>query len=140
MTSTFARFVCRALAVSLMVLPWHAQAGLVGTDRAVTAAQGQEARGAVARFISRGDVAGQLQLLGLTAEEANARVAALTDAEVTALAGRIDALPAGGLAGILPVVVVALLFWYLIVVPDTTAKPAAKTPAGKPKPPAAEKK
>jgi len=58
--------------------------------------------------------------------EAGARAAALSDAEVAGLAGRIDALPAGGIAGVLPLIVVAVLFYYLIVIPDTTPKPAAE--------------
>ena len=51
-------------------------------------------------------------------------------AEVAGLAGRIDALPAGAIAGVLPIIVVALLIYYLIAVPASTpkepAKPAAK--------------
>ncbi len=143
MTSTFARFVCRVLAASMIALPWQAQAGLIGTDRAVTPAQGQAARSAVAGFIERDEVAGQLQALGLSPEAAKARVAALSDTEVARLAGRIDALPAGGLAGLLPVIVIGLLFYFLIVIPDTTAKEPARAPGkaspAKPKP-AAEKK
>ena len=126
MTSTFSRFVCRVLAASMIVLPWQAQAGLIGTDRAVTAAQAQAARGTISGFIGREDVAGRLQALGVSPGEAGARAAALSDAEVAGLAGRIDALPAGGIAGVLPLIVVAVLFYYLIVIPDTTPKPAAE--------------
>ena len=143
MKSTFTRLVCRVLAVSVIALPWQAQAGLVGTDQAVAGAQ-QDARAAVARILSRGDVAAQLRMLGLSPQAASERVAALSDAEVAALAGKTDALPAGGIAGVLPVVVVALLIYYLIVVPNMTEKPAAKVPgkapAPKPKPPAPEAK
>jgi hypothetical protein len=140
MKSTFTRIVCRVLAAGMIVLPWQAQAGLIGTERAVAAGQGQDARGTVAAFVGREDVAGQLQLLGLAREEAVARVAALSDVEVAGLAGRIDALPAGGIAGVLPLIVVAVLFYYLVVIPDTTPKAAAKAPAVKPKPkPAAAK-
>ena len=143
MKSTFTRLVCRVLAASIIALPWQAQAGLVGTDQALAGAQ-QDARAAVARVLSRGDVVAELQLLGLSAQAASERVAALSDAEVAALAGKIDALPAGGIAHALPIIVVALLIYYLIIVPSMTEKPAPKSPgkapAAKPKPPAPETK
>jgi len=124
----FARLVCRMLVVCLTVLPFQAQAGLIGTDAAVSAAQAQ--RDKVHGLVSRADVAAQLQAFGIPAPSAIERVDALSDAEVAALAGRIDALPAGAIAGVLPIIVVALLIYYLIAVPATApkqpAKPAAK--------------
>ena len=134
MTSMFTRFICRILAAAMIVLPYHAQAGVIGTDRAV-AADARTARVTVTGFIARSEVAGQLQALGLSPEAAAERVAALSDAEVASLAGRIEALPAGGIAGILPILVVALLIYYLFIVPG----PAPKEPAKAPKP-APEKK
>ncbi len=136
MTSTFARLVSRVLVASMIVLPWQAQAGLIGTDQALSAAHGSAARGTVAEFIHRSEVAGELQVLGLSPQAANERVAALSDAEVAGLAGRIDALPAGGIAGLLPIIVAAFLIYYLLYVPSTTTKaPATAKPA-----PAPEKK
>ena len=124
----FARLVCRMLVVCLTVLPFQAQAGLIGTDAAVSAAQAQ--RDKVHGLVSRADVAAQLQAFGIPAQSAIERVDALSDAEVAGLAGRIDALPAGAIAGVLPIIVVALLIYYLIAVPATApkqpAKPAAK--------------
>lgn len=122
MTTMFTGFICRILAAAMLVLPLHAQAGIIGTDRAV-AADAQAARATVAGFIVRGEVAGQLQALGLSPQAASERVAALSDAEVASLAGRIDALPAGGIAGVLPVLAAVLLIYFLIIVPST-AKPA----------------
>ena len=122
MTSMFTRFICRILTVAMVVLPFHAQAGVIGTDQAVAA----DARATVAGFVARSEVAGKLQALGISPQAASERVAAISDAEVAGLAGRIDALPAGGIAGILPVLVVVLLVYYLIIVPGSTAKPAAE--------------
>ena len=134
MTSMFKRFICRMLAAAMVVLPFHAQAGVIGTDQAV-AADAQAARATVAGFVNRSDVASQLQALGLSAQAAGERVAALSDAEVASLAGRIEALPAGGIAGILPVLVVVLLVYYLIIAPSAEAKDAPKArPAAKPAP------
>lgn len=125
MTSMFTRFICRMLAAAMIVLPFHAQAGVIGTGEAV-AADAQAARAAVAGFVSRGDVASQLQALGLSAQAASERVAALSDAEVASLAGRIEALPAGGIAGILPFLAAVLLIYYLIIAPSATAKETGK--------------
>ena len=126
--SPFASLVCRMLIVCITLLPFQAQAALVGTDAALPAAQAP--RDAVHGFISRADVAAQLQAFGIPAQSAIERVDALSDAEVAGLAGRIDSLPAGAIAGALPIIVVALLIYYLIAVPASTpkepAKPAAK--------------
>jgi len=121
----FKRFICRMLAAAMVVLPFHAQAGVIGTDQ-VVAADAQAARATVAGFVNRSDVASQLQALGLSAQAAGERVAALSDAEAASLAGRIEALPAGGIAGILPVLVVVLLVYFLVIAPSATAKPAPK--------------
>jgi len=120
MNSTFARIACRILAASIIVMPFHAQAGLIDTDQAP--------------IVDRGAVAAQLQAFGLSTQESNARIAALTNAEVAALADRIDALPAGSISGLLPIIVIALLLWHFA----NTERPGSK-PATKPAP-ATEKK
>ena len=137
MKSTMTRFICSILAASMIILPWQAQAGMIGTDQALGAAQAK-----VAAFIDRAEVASQLQLLGLSPQAAKERVAALTDAEVAGLAGRIDALPAGG-NSLLALIVVLVLLWHFFINEPATAKDSAKSPA-KPAPakpaPAPEKK
>ena len=122
----FVRFVCRMMIACMIVLPFQAQAGMIGTDQAVSAA-----RATVADFVNRGEVAAQLQALGLTPQAARERLAALTDQEVAGLAGRIDALPAGGVAGLLAIIAVVLLIYYLIIVPADTVKDPAKAPGKK---------
>jgi hypothetical protein len=137
MKSTIARFICRVLAVSLIVLPWQAQAGMIGTDQSLSAAQQRAAHAKVAAFIERDDVAAQLQQLGLSPQAARERVAALSDAEVAGLAGRIDALPAGGSSLVAIIVVVWLIVYFVSYSPGAltkeSPKPAAK-PAAKPAP------
>jgi hypothetical protein len=137
MKSTFIRFICRVLTASMIILPWQAQAGLIGADQVLNAAQQRAAHATVAGFINRDEVAAQLQLLGLPPQAAKERVAALTDAEVAGLACRIDALPAGG-ASPLPAIVFLILFYFFIIAPPATAKESPKVPA-KPAP-APEKK
>lgn len=116
MKSDTMRFICRTLIVSLVMLPFHTvQAGMIGTDQVVTAAQARAARAAVTSFVSRADVAGQLQALGLTTQNAKDRVAALTDAEVAKIAGQIDSLPAGAHSvAILLIILIGVLLWWTI--------------------------
>jgi hypothetical protein len=84
-----AAFFCSAF------LATPAQAGLVGTSE--VAAPQQSERERVKALVARPEVAKKLETLGVLPKDAQARVDALTDAEVTSLAARIDALPAGGL-------------------------------------------
>ncbi len=46
--------------------------------------------------MSSPEVAGQLQAAGVSPEQAQARVRAMSDEEVRAIAAKLDALPAGG--------------------------------------------
>ncbi|HUN70230.1 MAG TPA: PA2779 family protein [Burkholderiales bacterium] len=131
MQSTLARFVCRILIASMMVLPFQARAGLIGAEQAVSAAQAQAARATIDAYIERAEVLQKLQAYGLSPQEAQARVAALSDAEITALAGRIDSVPAGGWV---PLLLAAILVIYILL-ERSKEEAAAKKPA-----PAPEKK
>jgi hypothetical protein len=87
----------------------------VGTEQVVATAQTQQSRDKVRTFMARADVQQQLQAMGIQPGEAQARVATMTDAEVNAIAGKIDSLPAGAtsgwaIAGI--VIVIALIVWW----------------------------
>ncbi|HXR57970.1 MAG TPA: PA2779 family protein [Burkholderiales bacterium] len=115
MRSSFVRLVCRLLVACMIGLPFQVHAGLIGTDQVVTAEQALAARGMVSSVVSRADVASQLQSLGLSPEAAKDRVAALTDSEVTKLAGQIQNLPAGADAtGLVVLILIGVLIWYLV--------------------------
>jgi hypothetical protein len=116
MSTSFVRFISRLLVVCLIGLPFQVNAGMIGTDEVVSAAQAQVARTAVLSQISRADVAAQLQSLGLTPQVAKDRVAALTDVEVAKLAGQIDSLPAGASSGgaILLLILIGVLIWWAV--------------------------
>jgi hypothetical protein len=113
MKSTFASVFVRVLIVLMAWTPYQiAQAGMIGTDQVVQTSQSD--RGAVLSFLSRGDVAGQLQAFGLDATTAKDRVAAMTDEEVRYLAGRISTAPAGASdagAILLIIIIVAVVWW-----------------------------
>ncbi|MFL6570692.1 MAG: PA2779 family protein [Burkholderiales bacterium] len=113
MKSAWARTICRLLVVLMVWTPYQvAQAGMIGTDQAA-APSSQADRAAVLSFVSRADVAGQLGSMGLDAATAKDRVAAMTDAEVAYLAGRIEQLPAGADTGgvILLILIIAAIWW-----------------------------
>jgi hypothetical protein len=111
----FTRLISRLLVVCLIGLPFQVNAGMIGTDQVVSAAQAQAARATVLSQISRADVAGQLQSLGLTPKAATERVGALTDIEVAKLAGQIDSLPAGADgSSLLLLILLGVLIWWAV--------------------------
>jgi ribosomal protein L30E len=72
------------------------QAAIVSTEQVVSANAAQQNRAKIAATFDRADVQVELQKMGVTPEEAKARVAALSDAETASIAHRVDAMPAGG--------------------------------------------
>ncbi len=94
------RNIVRLLVVSLCYagLPTPlAQAELVATDRVETAWQAPlSARGHLDSLLDRADVRAALERHGVSADDAKARVNALSDDEVERLAARFDSLPAAG--------------------------------------------
>ena len=106
----FQRLLMLALGLALAM---PAAAGMIGTP-----AGGESERERVKALLERPEVAAELERQGVTAQEAKARVGAMSDAEASALAGRIDAMNAGGqrlsgrdllLIGLLVVLLILLL-------------------------------
>ena len=91
-----------------------AQATLVSTEQ-VAASEGVRSataeRAQVDQLLARADVAAGLLERGVTVEQARARVAALTDAEVATVAQTIDTAPAGAadVLGVIVTIFVVLL-------------------------------
>jgi hypothetical protein len=114
MKSAWAKTICRLLVVLMIWTPYQiAQAGIIGTDQVATTSS-QADRSAVLSFVTRADVAGQLQVLGLDAATAKDRVAAMTDNEVSYLAGQINSLPAGGdTAGVILIILIIAAIWWV---------------------------
>ena len=91
---TFNRLIANVLIVCTlgMGMPASSIAGIVTTDRVYAGVERDQVR----NFLERADVQAKMQSLGVDPAAARARVDALGDDEVAALAGRIDELPAGG--------------------------------------------
>ena len=82
-----------------MMLPFQTgQASMIGPDQvnSTATATAQLDRDVVVNFLSRSQTVDQFTSLGLDAQSAMDRVAAMTDAEVSLLAGKVNAVPAGG--------------------------------------------
>lgn len=109
----FKRLIASVLiaTTALMGLPISAQAGMVGTDEAISAASSLADRDKVGSFLQREDVRAALQARGVDPQAATDRVRALSDQEVAQLAEQIDKAPAAGVdaLGFLLVVFVVLL-------------------------------
>ena len=102
------------ISMLLVVVPYQpCLAALIGTETVLDAARGQEARQNVDRILEREDVQKVLRAQSISAEEAKARVKALSDAEVVGLAEKLDQLPAGGDA--LGSILFAAIFVFVVL-------------------------
>jgi hypothetical protein len=96
-------FVLIATALALTMPPAHA--ALIPTDEAPL----QSEREQLHALLDRPELARELEKHGVAPHEAQARVAAMNDAEVRQLTQRISALPAGGQSVLLIVLIILLL-------------------------------
>lgn len=92
---------------------------LVGTAEVLDASTIQQDREHIRDVLARDDVQRQLQLQGVDADEVKARVAALSDAEVSEMSDRLDQMPAGAsVVGALFAVFVILLVTDILGLTD----------------------
>ena len=106
-------FMLMTVLALLIAIPHpSALAALITTDVANDLVQGREARERIMRFMAREDVRAALVAQGIDPDEADARVATLTDSEIAQIDGQIEKLPAGGFLG----VVIAVLIIVLLVI------------------------
>lgn len=92
-----------------------ASASLIPTDqvaRSVASANGESPHDRLSELMSRSDVVAQLEKLGVNPEDAQTRVAALTDEEAVLFADQIESAPAGGIIGAI------LLVFFVLVITD----------------------
>jgi len=108
--------LCRLLIALMAWTPFQmAHAGMIGTEQFVSSTSSAD-RTTVLNVLSRTDVASQLQSLGINPAQARDRVQAMSDQEITALASRLDSLPAGASSSggwILVIIIVAAVWWYM---------------------------
>lgn len=112
----YCRFVALPMAALMMAVSMPlgaAQAALVSTDQVIDKSQVAADRARVAAFLAREDVRHGLLSMGVNPEEASARIAVMSDAEVQQMAARIDALPAG--QGVAEALIGAALIIFLVL-------------------------
>jgi hypothetical protein len=111
------KLVTQLLIVSMMLLPFSAHAGMIGTDQVLSVATDQANRDKVRDFVNRTDVVTQFQAMGLSAATAQDRTNAMTQEEINRIAGRIDTLPAGadgnGWWIAAAVIVIGVIIWLV---------------------------
>lgn len=92
-----------------------ANAGMIGVDALTAPGQADQDRAKVQAFMDRATVKQRLVAMGVDGLAARDRVGSLTEAEVHALAQRIDAMPAGGALSNQDLVIILLVAILIIV-------------------------
>lgn len=88
-------------------------AAMIGTESVLDSARANQARQHINLILEREDVQKALRAQAVSAQEAKARVDALSDAEVVNLAAKLDQAPAGGDA--LGAILFAALFIFIVL-------------------------
>ncbi len=119
------KIVVQVLVVSLLSVgsPIAAQAEMIGTLAGLEAAQRDADLARVSRTLATAEAREQLQALGVDQAQVEARLARLTDSELSTLANRLDQAPAGaGILEVVGVVFVVLLILEAVGVIDVFKK------------------
>lgn len=108
------RILCRVLMVMIVWTPFQlSHAGMIGTGEQMTVSTAQADRAAVLSLINRADIAQSLQSYGVNPGDAEARIAAMSDEEVSALKGELESAPAGAGSGLVIVILVGVILWLV---------------------------
>jgi hypothetical protein len=97
--------------VALAGVPAPTRAAIIGTDTVMAAGARADNLARVTRVLQSAEVRERMQALGVAPDTIDARLAALTDAELASFADRLDQAPAGGDA----LEVVGLVFLVLLI-------------------------
>ncbi len=110
----FRQALASLLAIALFTLQAAPlQAAMMGTGELLQLEQGRVDRQQLNSLMQRDDVREQLTLMGVDADQARERVAAMSDEEVRQLNGHLSELPAGG-----DIVGIVLLLFIVFVITD----------------------
>jgi hypothetical protein len=112
MTQLMGSLIC---AIALIGAPVNSNAGVIGAQTYLNAADRQALIDEVDAVLARDEVRQQLERYGVDTVVASERVAALSDQELMSLAGQFENLPAGGsVLGTIGVVFIVLLVLELV--------------------------
>jgi len=114
---TIQRFICQLLCVLMVTanLQGLAVAGIVSTNDLQRSEQAAVQQDAIRDLVTRPGIRDALMTNGVSADEVMARVNSMSDAELTALHGKLEQIPAG--QGALETV---LLIFVILILLDLT--------------------
>lgn len=95
-------------ATAFLGMAQSAQAAMITSEQLVVQSTAAE-RAKVSAFLERAEVVSKLEQYGVSAADAKARVAALSDEEALTLSQKIDQAPAGGIIELIVFVFLVLL-------------------------------
>lgn len=94
------------------------QAAMVSTPEMITSEQAHYDREELKSLLTRDDVQEKLQAYGVTQDQAEQRVAAMTNSEVAELNAKIQDAPAGGIVGVIVLIFVVFIITDVIGATD----------------------
>jgi hypothetical protein len=94
------------------------RAAMVETEALLQARDAEAARRQVRAYLERDAVAAQLEAWSVPPREARARVDAMTDPEIRALAQRIESMPAGGVDALTVIIIISVISFGTLLVTD----------------------
>lgn len=95
-----------------------AQAKMVSTEQVIGQSELTGERARIQDFLLRQDVQEQMILLGINPQEAERRIASLSDDEIRQISGRLDELPAGEGSVVGPIVGAVVLIFLILLITD----------------------
>jgi hypothetical protein len=104
------RKILSAIFLAFVFFAPQVQAGMIATEQAIP---GERAR--VNALIERPEVAQQLEKMGIPAEQAKARVAAMSEAEVASIAGKLDSAIAAGAMSNTDLIIILLIVLVIVI-------------------------
>ena len=122
-----------AMSVAFLNMAQAVQAELIATDQVAVVADTARDRALVNETFRRPELQVKLQEFGVSVQDAQARVAALTDQEISALARQIETAPAGGTDVLAFVLVIFIVLLITDIMGFTTVFPFVKHGSGKAK-------
>ena len=95
-------------ATAFLGMAQSAQASMITSEQLVAQSSGAE-RAKLSAYLERADVAARLEQFGVSASDAKARVAVMSDEETLAMSTQIDQAPAGGIIEVIVFIFLVLL-------------------------------
>lgn len=117
-TSVWMMAVVMVIGMVTQSTAYAAPSGMVSTQQLAQESRIDQQRAQVSDFLGRAEVQAQLEARGVDVADAQARIAALTGAELASLSAQIDELPAG--EGVLETLLFLLVIFMLLDVAGVT--------------------